>query len=219
VGQQFFSSPEIVHNAVRLPDLSNRASLRDSFRRGYGIAEEDPLIGYVGRIDRGKGVDTLIDAFTIVTRRYPNCSLVIVGSGPEATSLRHRPPAGVPIIWHGFEKTPESVFAALDGVVVPSTEPDSFPRSAIEAMSWGLPVIGTASGGLTEAIIPGKTGSIVPPGDIQALAREMEGWLLDPARARNFGAAGRERCEKHFTAAQHAEQVERIYETVLRERR
>ena len=85
-------------------------------------------------------------------------------------------------------------------VIVPSVGPDSLPMTVSEAQNCGVPVIGSAIGGIPEQIVDGKTGWLVPPGDDRALADRLAELLASGDRARAMGQAGREN-GRRFTAA------------------
>jgi len=221
VARQFSCSTDLVHNAVRLPDLATAAAARASFRRFHAIPQDAFAFGYVGRIDPGKGIDVLLRAFARASVHWPGIWLVVAGEGAnrgELAALANQLHIER-ITWTGFEESPGRAFAAMDCVVVPSVEPDSFPRAVIEAMSWSLPVIGTSSGGIAEAIIDGQTGSVVPIGDAASLAGEMVFLAGDPELARLRGEAGRRLCEQRFAVARQMRQIEELYQEVLQETR
>jgi glycosyltransferase involved in cell wall biosynthesis len=145
----------------------------------------------------------------------------LVRAGPEYAPLAQLGEGlGIErLLWTGFENSPGNTFAGIDCAVVPSVEPDSFPRAVIEAMSWSRAVIGSTSGGIAEAIVPGWTGIIVPAGDVEKLEREMEKLADDPAIVRAMGLAGRRVCEDKFAVANQMIRIEALYQEVLAEAR
>jgi glycosyltransferase involved in cell wall biosynthesis len=169
-----------------------------------------PTIGFVGRLDWWKGLPTLLEAHDQVRQRFPEVRLLVAGAGPE----EHR--VSRPGIIHlPFQQDLGSVWKEIDIAVVPSTQPDPFPRSVIEAMSWAKPVIGSAAGGIPEAIEDGKTGYLFPPGDAVALATRICSLLATPSRIDQMGRAARARCEQRFSASIQAVRVNAIYRELL----
>ena len=199
VAAQFGASGKVsvLYNAVELPPkLESRPSV------------DSPVIGYVGRLDGWKGLDTLVSAFLGLAGRHPKARLLIAGEGPELGSI----PAHPAIEVMGFQSDLAPAWRRIDICVQPSTQPDPFPRAVIEAMSWGKPVVGAATGGIPEAIADGLTGLLFAPGDTTGLGDRLELLLQNPGRARAMGDAGRIRCESLFSVPAQIEQLTRIYE-------
>jgi len=209
---------EVLYNAVRLPPAAELASLRREFRRCNGIDEQACVIGYAGRLDTGKGLDVLLEAFCMMSAQNPRLELLFAGHGPVREALERV--AGIRglrerIRMAGFQEDMSGAWSAMDIAAVPSTEPDSFPRSAVEAMAYGLPVVGSDTGGIGEAIATGETGFLTPPGDAAALARVLGLLVRDEGLRRVHGEAGRLRCERLFGARAQAVRLASIYEDVL----
>ena len=97
-----------------------------------------------------------------------------------------------------FEDMP-AAYAWSDVVVSASTRPEAFGRVAVEAMAMGRPVVATAHGGSLETVADGETGTLVPPGDADALARAIGALATDPEARAAMGQAGRERARAHFS--------------------
>ncbi len=188
----------VLYNAVELPP-----------RPEPGDPAHPPVIGYAGRLDGWKGLDTLVSAFLGLLERHPRARLLIAGDGPERRSIPSHP--SIELL--GFQADLAAAWRRMDICVQPSSQPDPFPRSVIEAMSWAKPVVGAAAGGIPEAIQDGATGLLFAPGDTAGLRDRLEQLLLDPSRARAMGAAGRSRCETLFSVPTQIEQLTRIYES------
>lgn len=209
---------EVLYNAVQLPDPTNLEQARREFRAAHDIDSGACLIGYAGRLDAGKGLDVLLNAFCRLGARHPRAELLLAGQGPMEEPLRRLAAGRIDpqrIRFAGFQSDMAPLWSALDIAVVPSTEPDSFPRSAVEAMAYHLPVVGADSGGIGEAILPGETGFLVPPGDVAELAKVLSLLAADGGLRRAQGEAGRRRCEWQFSAPVQARRLEGIYEEVL----
>jgi len=200
---------EIVYNAVELPRDWGQNDLRSEL----GISPRDLVVGYVGRLDSGKGLATLRAAFEGIRRAYPSARLLVAGDGPEQAGLT------VPgIHWIGFRKDLGAVWQTIDIAVQPSTEPDSFPRAVIEAMAFARPVIGTRIGGIAEAIQPGETGLVVRSGDASALRAAILRLAADPALRTRMGTQGRERAQQLFSVERQMTELTRIYDEALASR-
>jgi glycosyltransferase involved in cell wall biosynthesis len=168
----------VVGNGIAERFFTARA---DGLRERLGVPATAPLFGIVGRLDPHKGHDVLLDAFAGLAHEPP-AHLVVAGGALFAAGvariegfaahlerridelgLRER----VHRLGHVADTAP--VFAALDAVVVPSTAPESSPRTIAEAQAAGCPVLASAIGGVPELVRDGDTGLLVPPGDVPAL--------------------------------------------------
>jgi glycosyltransferase involved in cell wall biosynthesis len=104
-------------------------------------------------------------------------------------------------------------------VAVLITNWEGFPRSILEAMRAGLPVISSAVGGVSESVQDGDTGFLVPAGDVAALHQRLRQLLADAELRRRMGQSGRERYEREFTLAKTVEKTLAVYADVLADRR
>lgn len=172
-------------------------------RAELGLAPGTPLVLYVGRLERRKGVETLVEAFGRVHDRHPGAVLALAGfstdTGPEGRSLlavlRERAAAlgaadRVRFLGHvPYDQLPR-YYAGCDLFVAPSAfEP--FGMIYLEAMACGRVAIGCDAGGVPEIITRGRTGQLVPPGDAGRLARTIDELLANPAGRRRMGEAAR----------------------------
>jgi glycosyltransferase involved in cell wall biosynthesis len=182
------------------PDAALVAALRPA---GARVA-----IGLVGRINRFKGQELLLDALErLHAQGERSFSLVYVGSAPAGQPeherrLRERiaaSPLAPRVVMHGFTPEPAPYCAALDIVCVPSLEAEGLGLAAIEAMAAGRPVVAADIGGLPEVVQHGRTGWLHPPGDAAALADRLRQLIHDPASRQAMGQQGLRRCGAEFT--------------------
>src|SRR5947209_5889120 len=145
---------------------------------------EPPSILFAGRLSREKGILELIDA----TRGLP---LVVAGDGP----LRSRVPGARGFVPHDEL---ERLYGEAAVVACPSRR-EGFGVVCLEAMAHGKPVVASAVGGLTDLVVDGQTGLLVPPQDVEALRRALERLLHDPELRASLGAAAQARALDRFS--------------------
>jgi glycosyltransferase involved in cell wall biosynthesis len=109
------------------------------------------------------------------------------------------------------------VYAAMDIFILPSAQPEPFGGVVMEAMSLGLPAIGTAIGGTIEQIADGETGILVPPADPDAIAHAISKIASDHALCVRMGVEARQRVLDRFSLNGMVAAVEQTYRSCLRE--
>lgn len=153
-----------------------------------------PTILFIGNDFVRKGGIVLLEAFRQVREVLPNARLRLVGVDP---GLPEQP--GVEVLGRIADRTRiAALYADADVFAVPSFF-DPFPLVALEAMSFGLPVVASRQMGTPEMIEDGTTGRLVEPGDSNALAAALLQLLLDPEPAAKIGVAARRDIEQRFT--------------------
>jgi len=181
--------------------------------RALGMPDDAFRIALVANDRPRKGVPVLIDS----ARYLPpdtNLHFLLVGGGMDSDAIRQRVAAG-PLADHfhllGYRDDVLRLVAACDGGVLPATKREGLPKTVIEAMALGLPVVVTRTGGSPELVIDGECGYVVEPGDPRGLAAALQRLAEDPDRARQMGANARERLATHFGVAQGVEAHVRLY--------
>ncbi len=204
-----------VHNGVdpeeyAAPDPAAVAAFRAEHNLG-----DRPVVLLAARLSGSKGAGQLVAAMA----RVPGDAVaVLLGDDPSYQAQLQRQAARLGIAervrFLGWLAPPavKLAYHASYLVVAPSTYPDPFNLTLIEAMACGKPVIGSAFGAAAEIIADGETGYVVNPLDTPALARAIRSLLQDPARQHSFGAAGQARVRAHFTLQQQADRVLEEYE-------
>ncbi len=160
------------------------------------VAEREPLVLYVGRLERRKGVGYLLRAWEDVRRRAPGARLVVAGGGrPLERYRRYAAARGWPeVCFPGVVSRKEllGLLRAARIVCAPSTGQESFGLVLLQAMAAGVPVVASRIAGYVELIDQGGGGILVPPCDVPALAAALAELLSDPRRCVELGQAGQQ---------------------------
>jgi glycosyltransferase involved in cell wall biosynthesis len=174
---------------------------------------------YFGRIEKIKGIKTLIDAMKIVTDNRPNARLKIAGIGeflPEAQ--KYTKDLNLPNVdFLGFmnkSKLNDLVKKAIFNIV-PSIWFETFGLTIGEAFAMGIPSIVSNIGGMPELINEGIDGFIVPPGNARALSWRMIDVYDNIRLSRQMGEAGRKKIMSQFSPEAHFKQLHKIYKEFL----
>lgn len=200
---------------ARSPPAARRA-----FRRELGIEEDAPVVGFVGRLVRDKGIVELVDAWRRVVACHPAARLVVVGDFEERDAvpdaIRRALLEDPTIRTVGFRPDIERCYSAFDVVVLP-THREGFPNVLLEAGAMALPVVATRIPGCVDAVVPGVTGTLVPPGEGVALAEALERYLSDRGLAVQHGQAARRRILEEFEPPRIWAALADVYAELLRE--
>ena len=210
-----------------LNGIDHHAFRRDESRRPHARAalalnSSDIVIGAVGRLERQKRFDLLIQAFHAIVRRNPTrpLRLIIAGDGSLRRELeleRDRlDPGMVRLLGHQQDVT--LLHDALD-VFVQSSDYEGTPNAVLEAMALETPLVATAVGGTTELVTPDVHGVIVPSGECEALATGIERVLADPDAARRRTLAARQRVEHELSFRARMSRIEGVYDTLAATKR
>jgi glycosyltransferase involved in cell wall biosynthesis len=209
--------PESIHvirNAVSLekfdhPDARFRQELQS-----YFPSPRSHIVGAAGRLSPEKGLDKLIEAAAVLSRKLPGIGFVIFGEGPlrhELTRLIARHRLREHVVLPGFRNNLEEYLPHFDVVALPSYT-EGLPVIVLEAFAARVPVVGSAVGGVPEVIEDGVSGYLVPPGDSNVLAQRIEEVLGDDGRRLAMGQHGRRRVEDQFTFAAQSVQYQKLFE-------
>ena len=173
-----------------------------------------PVVGFVGRLVREKGIPELLEAFDAVHRALPEAVLLIVGpDDPDKhDALTHEAVAaahpGIPVRFAGYRHDMPALYALMDVFVLPSYR-EGLPQTLMEAAAMSVPAVATDVRGCREIVVHGETGLIVPPADGQALAAALVRLLRDneetAAMGKNAAARARLRYDERavFVRLQH----------------
>jgi glycosyltransferase involved in cell wall biosynthesis len=173
-----------------------------------------PIVGGMGRLDRQKGFDVLIDALAVL----PGVSGVIAGEGPERDALLRR--ARERSVADRFAILPWQdeigpFLRSLDVFALPSRY-EGLPLGLLEAMAAGVPVVAASVGAVGEAVVPEENGLLVPPDDSAALADAIRRLANDGEARERLGDRARETWRARFTAERMQQSYVDLFEQLLR---
>jgi sugar O-acyltransferase (sialic acid O-acetyltransferase NeuD family) len=173
----------------------------EDLRRRLGIPGGAPVMGFVGRFVKDKGIQQLVEAFDLVGQSHPELRLLMVGDFEEGdrikSSLRRYIENTPAIIRPGFVSDPALYFKLMDVLVLP-THREGFGQVSAEAQASGIPVVTTTATGAIDSVIDGVTGILVAAGDSNALASAISRLLDDASLRTAMGRAGRRWMENDF---------------------
>ena len=182
-------------------DISRREEYRQITRNELSIPEDAFVFGFVGRVNKDKGINELFGAFRKIEEITGKLYLVVVGRDERENhidkDLNQWVNENPKIIFTGLSDKVEQYLSAMDCYVLPSYR-EGFGLSVAEAEAMGLPVIVTDIPGPTDAMTKGKTGVAVPKKDTEALYGAMLKLYWDGNRRAEYGSAGPAFIRDHF---------------------
>ena len=175
---------------VYLPAMSARAT----------TSRQQVTVGYAGRLVLGKGTDHLIRAIAQAKKEIP-VKLLVAGDGPELSrleSLAYELGLDSTVEFLGIVDDIPGFWHRCDVAAIPSDTLESFSMTTLEAMACSKPIVATRSGAIPELVVDAVTGTLVPPGDANALARALVTYAERPELRHAHGAAARARAIERF---------------------
>lgn len=209
---------EVVVHGVDLDAVRGHAD-RDGVRAELGILRDEVVFGTVANFRAQKDYPNLLAAAVLLRDRGARVRIVAVGQGPLEAEMRaehDRLGLAGRVELLGERADAVRVMSACDGFVLASNN-EGLPVAVMEALALGLPVVGTAVGGMAEAV-DATNGVLVPARDPRALADAMQALATDPSR-RAALAAGARGSSGRFDVARSVERIETIYTEVAPVRR
>jgi glycosyltransferase involved in cell wall biosynthesis len=186
---------------------------RKAAREQFGIDPAAKVALFVAEwsAEKRKGLDLFVEAVRRMNKR-PEFCLVAIGRGlpKELEGVR-----SVSIDYVRDEMTMSMVYSLADVFVIPSIQ-DNLPNTSLEALACGVPTVAFSVGGLVDVVRPGKTGALVPPGDIDGLRDAIAGLLSNEEERTMMGAECRRVAVEGYTLEIQAKRYVKLYEEMLR---
>jgi glycosyltransferase involved in cell wall biosynthesis len=194
---------DVLFNPIDIERLRSAPSQREKTRLQLGIGPDDFVVGFVGRIERKKGVQILWRAIAPLMSQSPDMRILCIGDGPELDRWRSdasRTPQGARCHFVGWTENMEAFYPAMDLLVAPSLVPETFCRVIAEAQASGVAVVGAEIGGIPEAFAPGFSGLLIAPNNYRQLRSAISNMHADPALRNRFASIGRRYASHRFDA-------------------
>ncbi len=208
---------EVIINGVDTVCFSAQKK-NESIRKELGIDNKDIVIGTVGRLVPVKNHSMLIEAFAIISRRYSNIKLVLVGDGPlksELIKLSDSLEISSNVVFTGRRDDIPEILRCMD-IFVLSSHSEGMSNTILEAMSSGLPVIATDVGGNPSLVDKDITGLLVESEKPGSLAELLSRLIDCPELRIKMGNAGRKRVEQKFSLQAMVKNYENLYMKLIK---
>jgi glycosyltransferase involved in cell wall biosynthesis len=210
----------VIYNGFQPEDYQRRPEEIAALRSQLGLAADDYVVGHFSRLSPWKGQHILIEALAYCPQ---NTVVLLVGEalfgeGDYVEQIQQQVEKlglGDRVKFLGFRSDVPSLMAACDLVTHTSTAPEPFGRVIIEAMLCGTPVIAAAAGGATELVESGKTGWLTPPGDMTALADQINWCHSHPEATERVESMARSMASQQFHLRTTQANVAKILKTQL----
>jgi lipopolysaccharide/colanic/teichoic acid biosynthesis glycosyltransferase/glycosyltransferase involved in cell wall biosynthesis len=205
----------------RFAPADRRAARTVELLRQLGIPKDVPVVGFVGRFVKDKGIRQLVEAFEILRRQFPDLRLLLLGDfedgDPVEPETRHYIESTQEIIRPGFVADTAPYYGLMDVLAFP-TYREGFGQVSLEAQASGVPVVTTNTTGSIDSVIDGVTGLLTPVGDSRALAEALGKLLADDKLRSRMARDGRAWMERDFRPEAIWDAQVRLYRELLSER-
>ncbi len=164
---------KVIYNGIELREEKNVVKKKE-FLKEIGLSGDEIIVGFIGRLEKQKGIQYLLDALQILNEQNSSVYALIIGEGREKNKLeKYSLSNSCKAIFLEWKENAARYLTSFDLLVLPSLW-EGMPNVVLEAMKQGIPVIVTSVGGNIEIIEDGMTGFLVKPGNSQTLAEKIK---------------------------------------------
>ncbi len=208
-----------IRSGIETDRFKPAPGLRDKYRREWGAAPDEIVVGTVARLFANKGYEPIMTAMPQALGRQPRLRFVWIGDGTHRRTYERRlasrglrdrvhfvglvRPTEVPYLLNGFD------------ILLHASAWEGLPRAIVQGLLMEVPAVSFDNDGAPEVVIPGETGILVPYGDTQGLADAVVELADDSDRRRAMGRRGRNRCLGMFDWRNMVSQIETLYKRCL----
>lgn len=207
------SSNGVDATKFRPPTLQERTDARSSF----GLHDGDFVIGFAGRLTSDKGVETLVDAVSLIVFGHPQTKLLLAGSLDETDPLSPETLEKLQAPWcvaPGSIETMRDFYWALDVFCLLSRR-EGFPNVNLEASASGLPVVTTYATGCRDSVTNEVSGLLLDVGDSESAASALELLASQPDLRERLGSTGRQIASQRFPQEEVWKHYSAFYKSLL----
>jgi glycosyltransferase involved in cell wall biosynthesis len=195
------------------PDRDARSRIRDEL----GVPRTAPLLLFLGRLNRDKGVLDLANAFVQIAERFPDAWLLLVGPDEggmirEVSDICFKARERVSFV--DYTNSPEHYLASADIFCLASYR-EGFGMVILEAAASGVPSVASRIYGISDALVDGVTGLLHPPGDVDSMVRLISTLLSDTDLRLEMGKRARERALAEFSKEESSQRLLSFYEKIV----
>ena len=214
---------DIVHGGTN-PEIFKPTSDFSLIRKEWNIPESTKIISYVGRLDKEKGLETLIKAFALLKKSNLDAKLLIAGK-PLSQGEEYKQSLEQLAIDLGIEQDVDflghvanttSVYQVSDVAVLPSLWSEPFGRTNIESMACGTPVVASRTGGITEILTEEFQNGLFEPGNQQELADTLDSIVYWRDKDPTLGKRCRDHILSNFTLDTMVDGIEKVLLRVVK---
>jgi glycosyltransferase involved in cell wall biosynthesis len=207
----------VIRSGIDVDSFRPRPGDRERARRDLGIGDGEILVGTVANMKPQKAPLDFIDAAERILREEPRARFAFAGDGPLRVEVERAIEArglteAVRLL--GWVRDPRAVLHALD-VFLLTSRFEGLPRSVLQAMATGVPVVATAVDGTPEVVADGETGLLVPPGDPEPMAAAVVRMIREPALRRRCTSGARDRLTGSFDVHIMVRDLDGLYRGLL----
>ena len=203
-----------IYSGIDLSLFTNKKN--DDFRKELNLQNNHLLLGSVGRLSDQKDPITMIEAFGIISKPFPNAHLALVGDGELKGKILEKIDQlklDGKVHLTGNKNNPWSVYHSMDLFIMSSIY-EGLGRSITEALSCGVPVVCTDVEGVPEIVRDNITGILVPPKDANKLADGIIRTLNDMETAKKMAEEGRRFVKDNFDVNKMVNDIDSLYNTL-----
>lgn len=212
----------VIPGGIDLSKYRTSVEVRERLRMALKIPPSCIVFGTIARIDRGKGLSELVQAFSRLVNQNADIRLIIVGEptagetayADELNKLIAELRIQSSVLFTGFRSDIPNILSTFD-VFVLASYGEAFGYVLLEASAARLPIITTDAGGVRDIVEDGKTGILVHPNDVDSLYGAMENLIMDSSLREQFGFAGQKRIEEKFIEEDILAKIESEYLSLL----